>query len=169
MHWNLRKAVAEMKLTHMTEIQSKTFMAAAGGNDVLGRARTGTGKTVAFLLPAIERLIRDGTIDDPNSIGMLIVSPTRELASQIGEQAKLLLKYHQGTSVQVVFGGTNVRSDVSRFSKALPTVLVATPGRLLDHLRTTKLKDGNNLLSFGKHIMSKTNVVVLDERTSTGP
>ena len=166
MHWNSRKAIAEMGLTHMTEIQSKTFIAASAGNDVLGRARTGTGKTVAFLLPAIERLIRDGTIDDPNTIGMLVVSPTRELASQIGEEAKKLLKHHQGTSVQVMFGGTNVKSDVTRLSsrKGLPTILVATPGRLLDHLKTTKFKtNGNNLLSFGKHIMPETKVVILDE------
>jgi ATP-dependent RNA helicase MSS116 len=165
LHPNSRKAVAEMGLTHMTEIQSKTFVAASAGNDVLGRARTGTGKTVAFLLPAIERLIRDGSIDDPNTIGMLVVSPTRELASQIGEQAKQLLKHHRGTSVQVMFGGTNVKTDVNRLSspKGLPTVLVATPGRLLDHLQTTRLKNGNKLLSFGKHVMSKTNLVVLDE------
>lgn len=166
MHWNSRKAIAEMGLTHMTEIQSKTFIAASAGNDVLGRARTGTGKTVAFLLPAIERLIRDGTIDDPNTIGMLVVSPTRELASQIGEEAKKLLKHHQGTSVQVMFGGTNVKADVTRLSsrKGLPTILVATPGRLLDHLKTTKFKtNGNNLLSFGKHIMPETKVVILDE------
>jgi len=154
-----------MGLTYMTEIQSKTFEAASGGNDVLGRARTGTGKTVAFLLPAIERLVRDGTIDDPTKVGMLVVSPTRELASQIGEQAKQLLKHHQGTSVQVMFGGTNVKTDVNRLSgrHGLPTVLVATPGRLLDHLKSTKIKNGNNLLSFGKHIMSETNLVVLDE------
>jgi len=165
MHWNSRKAVAEMGLTHMTEIQSKTFVAAAAGNDVLGRARTGTGKTVAFLLPAIERLVRDGTIDDPNSVGMLVVSPTRELATQIGDQAKQLLKHHRGTSVQVVYGGTKIKSDVTKFSsgKGLPTVLVATPGRLLDHMQTTRLKMKGDLLSFGKHVMSKTNVVVLDE------
>ena len=167
MHWNSRKAVAEMGLTHMTEIQSKTFAAASAGHDVLGRARTGTGKTVAFLLPAIERLIRDGTISDPNTVGILVVSPTRELASQIGEQAKQLLKYHQGTSVQVMFGGTNVKTDVNRLSsrKGLPTVLVVTPGRLLDHLQTTKLKinNGKNVVSFGKHVMPETNLLVLDE------
>eukprot|EP00536_Pseudo-nitzschia_multiseries_P000208 jgi/Psemu1/178176/e_gw1.3.226.1 len=149
----------------MTEIQSKTFVAAAGGNDVLGRARTGTGKTVAFLLPAIERLVREGKVDDPNSVGMLVISPTRELATQIGEQAKQLLKHHQGASVQVVYGGTKIKSDITKFSsrKGLPTVLVATPGRLLDHLQTTKLKMNGDLLSFGKHIMAETNLVVLDE------
>ena len=165
MHWNSRKAVAEMGLKYMTEIQAKTFEAASGGNDVLGRARTGTGKTIAFLLPAIERLIRDGTINDPTRIGMLVVSPTRELATQIGDQAKQLLKYHQGASVQVMFGGTNVKTDVNRLSgrNGLPTVLVATPGRLLDHLKSTKIKSGNNLLSFGKHVMAETNLIVLDE------
>ena len=166
LHPSSKKAVADMKLTHMTEIQSKTFVAASAGSDVLGRARTGTGKTVAFLLPAIERLIREGNAIDPNSVGMLVVSPTRELATQIAEQAKQLLKYNEGTSVQVMFGGTNVKTDINRLSsrKGLPTVLVATPGRLLDHLRTTKLKINNNSnISFGRDIMSKTNLVVLDE------
>ena len=159
------QAVTEMGLTHMTEIQSRTFLAAANGGDVLGRARTGTGKTVAFLLPAIERLIRENNINDPNTVGMLVVSPTRELASQIGEQASQLLKHHKGASVQVMFGGTNVKSDINRLSarNGLPTVIVATPGRLLDHMKTTKIKSGNNMVSFGKHIMSKTNLVVLDE------
>jgi len=166
LHWNSRKAVAAMGLKHMTEIQAKTFAVAATGHDVLGRARTGTGKTVAFLLPAIERLIRQGTLDDPHRIGMLVVSPTRELATQIGEQAKQLLRHHPGTWVQVMFGGTNVKSDVTQLSSprtGLPTILVATPGRLLDHLQTTRLEMGGNLVSFGTHIMSETNLVVLDE------
>jgi len=171
----LLKGVSDMGLTHMTEIQSKTFVAASVGNDVLGRARTGTGKTVAFLLPALQRLICDNNNGgkaaayDPNSVGMLIVSPTRELASQIGEQAKKILKYHApNASVQVMFGGTNMKTDVNRLSgrRGLPTVLVATPGRLLDHLRSTKLRDpnSNNIISFGKDIMRrKCNILVLDE------
>lgn len=151
----------------MTEIQAKTYGPAAKGHDILGRARTGTGKTVAFLLPALERLIRDEALTDPTAIGMLIVSPTRELATQIGEQAKQLLRYHHGTSVQVVFGGTKIQSDITKLSsrKGLPTVLVATPGRLIDHLENTKFKmhGTNNVVKFGKHIMAKTNIVVLDE------
>mmetsp|Transcript_38354 Transcript_38354/g.41576 ORF Transcript_38354/g.41576 Transcript_38354/m.41576 type:complete len:894 (-) Transcript_38354:433-3114(-) len=171
----LLQGVAKMGLTQMTEIQSKTFVAASTGNDVLGRARTGTGKTVAFLLPALQRLLNEGKVDDPNSVGMLIVSPTRELASQIGEQAKQLLQYQNGASVQVMFGGTNMKTDVNRLSgtsrnkgskSGLPTVLVATPGRLLDHLRSTKLRDpnSNNIISFGKDIMKRTcQILVLDE------
>mmetsp|Transcript_2748 Transcript_2748/g.3096 ORF Transcript_2748/g.3096 Transcript_2748/m.3096 type:complete len:885 (-) Transcript_2748:366-3020(-) len=171
----LLQGVSEMGLTQMTEIQSKTFVAASTGNDVLGRARTGTGKTVAFLLPALQRLLNEGKVDDPNSVGMLIVSPTRELASQIGEQAKQLLKYHNGASVQVMFGGTNMKTDINRLSgtsrnkgskSGLPTVLVATPGRLLDHLQSTKLRDpkSNNIISFGKDIMKRTcQILVLDE------
>ena len=164
---SLKAVTDDMGLVQMTEIQAKTYGPAAKGHDILGRARTGTGKTVAFLLPALERLIRDEALTDPTAIGMLIVSPTRELATQIGEQAKQLLRYHHGTSVQVVFGGTKIQSDITKLSsrKGLPTVLVATPGRLIDHLENTKFKmhGTNNVVKFGKHIMAKTNIVVLDE------
>jgi len=165
LHTRSRQAIAGMGLTHMTEIQAKTFAAAAAGHDVLGRARTGTGKTVAFLLPAIERLVRDGALEDRGGVGLLVLSPTRELANQIGEEATKLLRCHRGAIVQVVFGGTKIKTDINRLGgrKGLPTVLVATPGRLLDHLKTTRFETKSSSLSFGKDIMSQTRLVVLDE------
>ena len=89
---------------------------------------------------------------------MLVISPTRELASQIGDEAEKLLTFHRDMSVQVVFGGTKTTRDVSRFKSKMPTVLVATPGRLKDLLQTANI----NGRKFSK-IMSKTPVVVLDE------
>ena len=148
-----------MGLTEFTEIQDKTFAVASSGRDVLGRARTGTGKTVAFLLPAIERILQLGVLQNQEQIGVLIVSPTRELATQIGDQAEKLAKFHRGMSVQVIFGGTNMKRDITRLSQKTPTILVATPGRLLDHLQSTRIGSKR----FGKDIMCKTPIVVLDE------
>mmetsp|Transcript_35568 Transcript_35568/g.77894 ORF Transcript_35568/g.77894 Transcript_35568/m.77894 type:complete len:740 (+) Transcript_35568:260-2479(+) len=159
LHPSSKRALAEvMGLTSMTEIQSKTFAAALSGRDVLGRARTGTGKTVAFLLPAIERVLRSREYRQGLNIGVLVISPTRELAMQIGDEAEKLLTYHTDMTVQVVFGGTKVARDVSRLNKGLPTILVATPGRLQDLLETVKV--GGRKFS---DIMGTTPVVVLDE------
>jgi ATP-dependent RNA helicase MSS116 len=116
------------------------------------------GKTLAFLLPALERILQDPT-PNRNQVGVLVISPTRELASQIGDQAEKLLTFHPDLSVQVVFGGTKISRDVNLFKKRLPSILVATPGRLLDHLESTVVKGER----FGREIMSQTSVVVLDE------
>ncbi|KAL7433438.1 hypothetical protein ACHAXM_003563, partial [Skeletonema potamos] len=116
----------------MTDIQAKTYTAALSGQDILGRARTGTGKTIAFLLPAIERLLRlpDYYNNISSQVGIVVISPTRELATQIGNEAEKLLTFHTDLSnTQVVFGGTKTSRDISRLNHQLPTVLVATPGR----------------------------------------
>jgi len=142
----------------MTEIQAKTYNAALSGKDVLGRARTGTGKTIAFLLPAIERLLRTPSYEEASQIGIVVISPTRELASQIGDEAEKLLSFHRGMSTQVVFGGTKTSRDISRLKSKLPTVLVATPGRLKDLLQTATIR-GQKFAN----IMKQTPILVLDE------
>jgi len=153
-HPNSKRALTEvLEITSMTEIQSKTYAAALSGKDVLGRARTGTGKTVAFLLPAIERVV-----NERGDTGILVISPTRELAMQIGDEAEKLLTFHPKKSVQVVYGGTKVARDVARLTKQLPTVLVATPGRLKDLLKTATV--GGRRFS---KLMGRTSVIVLDE------
>ena len=161
LHPASKRALAEvLKVTSMTEIQLKTFVAASSGKDVLGRARTGTGKTLAFLLPAIERILQQPPTTTQNqAVGILIVSPTRELAMQIGDQAEKLTKFHSHVSVQVVFGGTNINRDKTQFQRQIPTILVATPGRLIDHLESTMVGKSK----FGRDIMSQTQIVVLDE------
>lgn len=165
LHPNSKRALTEnMGLVSMTEIQEKTFQAGAAGKDVLGRARTGTGKTLAFLMPAVERVLAAGSpYKMGQNVGVLIVSPTRELASQIGEQAEQLLSQHKGMSVQVVFGGTNIKTDQNKLNKKLPTILVATPGRLLDHLQSTEVKVAGQGSRKFSQIMSETGILVLDE------
>ena len=158
LHPATKRALTEtLGLTTMTDIQAKTYAAALSGKDVLGRARTGTGKTIAFLLPAIERLLRTPEYDEGSMIGVVVISPTRELASQIGDEADKLLSFHRDMSTQVVFGGTKTTRDVSRLKAKLPTVLVATPGRLKDLLQTASVR-GKKFAS----IMKQTPIVVLD-------
>lgn len=165
LHPSLKQALAAMELTTMTEIQARTFEAASAGQDVLGRARTGTGKTIAFLLPAIQQLISDKNISN-KLVSMLILSPTRELAAQIGEQARMLLeeqnkknKNGDQISYQIIFGGTPKPKDEKAFNRRVPTILVATPGRLRDHLQSTVLQ---NNTPFAK-LLSQTQILVLDE------
>ena len=161
LHPSSKKAVARvLGLSHMnmTEIQIKTFDAASSGKDVLGRARTGSGKTLAFLLPAIQTIINDKSYEPGKSVGVIVLSPTRELALQIHQQAQAIVSCHDNLTSQVVFGGTSKRQDVQRFARRLPTILVATPGRLIDHLQATDVR-GKSFAEF----VRKTRVLVLDE------
>lgn len=161
MHANTKKALAEvLKLQSMTEVQSKAFGPAMAGTDILARARTGTGKTLAFLIPALERLLMNQDYKPGKSVGVLVISPTRELASQIGDQAQKLITFHDGFSCQVMYGGTKMGRDVTALNKRLPSVLIATPGRLLDHMENTKLQNGKK---FGYDVMRETKILVLDE------
>ena len=159
LHPSSKRAVTDvLGLTKMTEIQSKTFAAAASGKDILARARTGTGKTVAFLLPAIEVILQNADSVTGSNIGVLVISPTRELATQIGDQAESLLTFHDNLSVQVVFGGTKIGGDINKMRRQIPTILVATAGRLLDHLENSNIS-GRKF----SDIISNVKVLVLDE------
>jgi ATP-dependent RNA helicase MSS116 len=124
---------------NMTLVQEATLPTALTGRDVIAKAKTGTGKTIGFLLPTIERLVRDGTASGSagghRGILALAISPTRELASQIREEAEQLITFHKPAfSTLVVVGGTNVHADAKKLSSRPPTLLVATPGRLNDLL-----------------------------------
>lgn len=142
---SLRAVADVMGLQETTEVQAKTYRHAVEGKDVLARARTGTGKTLAFLLPAIEVVLRAHEASPERrgtSVEILVVSPTRELAAQIHNQAEKLLTFHgpDVASAQVVYGGTKIGGDTAKFGRRLPTVLVATPGRLRDHLESTRVQ-----------------------------
>ncbi|KAL7531192.1 hypothetical protein ACHAXR_003889, partial [Thalassiosira sp. AJA248-18] len=146
----------KMKLSTMTEIQHKSFEAASGGRDILGRARTGTGKTLAFLLPALENALRQGRVPGPHDghtggIAIMILSPTRELAMQIHNQAQILTASHANSSSnnnkqkqehhrmasQVMYGGSSRGADIQKLEDNTPYILVATPGRLIDHMENS--------------------------------
>ncbi|RHZ61896.1 hypothetical protein Glove_345g68 [Diversispora epigaea] len=130
-----KKAIGEMGFTKMTEIQAKTIPPLMVGRDVLGAAKTGSGKTLAFLIPAIEVLYKL-KFKPRNGTGVIVISPTRELALQILGVAKDLLKFHQQT-FGIVMGGANRQAEVQKITKGV-NLLIATPGRLLDHLQNTK-------------------------------
>ena len=118
----------------MTPVQQQTIREIVNGVDCLAKAKTGTGKTLGFLVPAVERMVRHHT--DRKSFedtSCLILSPTRELALQIASEAKRLLQFHNFRVVCCV-GGTSVRNDAVQLSNHGAHLLVATPGRLLDLL-----------------------------------
>jgi len=141
----LLEAVRDMGYTRPTPIQAEAIPVVLAGRDLIACASTGTGKTAAFLLPILQRL--NGT--SHGKLRALVLSPTRELAMQIDEQA-LALGYHVGITAVSVVGGVDMRPQ-ERALRAGAEIVVATPGRLLDHMR------------YGYVDYSALEVVVLDE------
>jgi len=126
----LQKALTGEGYTTPTPIQAQTLPPALEGGDVLGIAQTGTGKTAAFALPILNRIGNNPKPRRPRSCRALILSPTRELASQIATSFRTYGKFMPVTT-EVVFGGVSVSAQIKRLSAGVD-VLVATPGRLLD-------------------------------------
>ncbi|XP_045535134.1 probable ATP-dependent RNA helicase pitchoune isoform X2 [Papilio machaon] len=126
--------IKDMGFTTMTEIQAKAIPPLLEGRDLVGSARTGSGKTLAFLIPAIE-LIYKLQFKPRNGTGVIILSPTRELSMQTFGVLMELMKYHHHT-YGLVMGGANRSTEAQKLSKGI-NILVATPGRLLDHLQNT--------------------------------
>ncbi|TIB93696.1 DEAD-domain-containing protein [Wallemia mellicola] len=130
-----RSAIEEMGFSQMTEVQAKTIPPLMAGRDVLGAAHTGSGKTLAFLIPAIEMLSRLH-FKPRNGTGAIVISPTRELALQIFGVAKDIMKNHNQT-FGIIMGGANRKAEADKLQKGV-NLIIATPGRLLDHLQNTK-------------------------------
>jgi ATP-dependent RNA helicase MSS116, mitochondrial len=163
-HPATKRAIVEiLGLRSMTEIQAKTYDQVLAGRDVLGRAHTGTGKTLAYLLPSLERLL-SSSLDEyrpGRDVGVLIIAPTRELVIQIAEQAQCVLSFHTDIHMEAcdMYGGTSMHRDIRRLSgKSLPALIVATPGRLMDHLEQTRIRSRKF-----SDIMGETKIIVLDE------
>ncbi|KAF5205106.1 Atp-dependent rna helicase [Thalictrum thalictroides] len=131
------KSLTSAGYIQMTKVQEATLSVCLDGVDALVKAKTGTGKSAAFLLPAIETVL-NATSSSRNTrappILVLILCPTRELASQIAAEANVLLKYHDGIGVQTLIGGTRFKVDQRRLESDPCQIMVATPGRLLDHI-----------------------------------
>ena len=127
-----KRALAEvMKYEFMTHVQATCSPPIPKGIDCLAKSKTGTGKTLAFLIPAVES-VRAQTRGFSRGVSILVLSPTRELASQIAKEATNLLTFHRDSKVVVVVGGTNINSDKRNLKSGPVTVLVATPGRIID-------------------------------------
>ena len=150
LHENLLKAITELNYTIPTPIQIKAIPAIMQGKDVLGNAQTGTGKTASYLIPIIQIIVQARAYQEGrHPLRTLILTPTRELAIQVGEDVINLTKYLEVNSA-IVYGGVGYESQIKSLSKK-PDILVATSGRLLD------------LVAKGEVDISKVNRVVIDE------
>ena len=132
-----------------TSIQAQAIPFLLQGRDLLGIAQTGTGKTAAFALPILNRLLKDRRRPAPGTARALILAPTRELAAQIADSFRAYGQFMR-PSVGVIVGGVSHRPQIEMLSRGLE-VLVATPGRLLDHIGSGRLK------------LAATQILVLDE------
>ncbi len=135
LHPNVAAGITAAGYILPTPIQAQAMPAVLDGRDVMGLAQTGTGKTAAFVLPILNRLIRG----QRGTLRALIVAPTRELAEQINEAIGLLGR-RTGLRSATAYGGVNIRPQIKRFKRGID-ILVACPGRLLDHVgrRTVNL------------------------------
>ena len=175
---HLVRALEQQGITQPTPIQASVIPVALRGRDVLGGAETGSGKTLAFLLPVLERLLRSTTMlakttmrrSTLHATRCVILCPTRELAVQCHAVAeKLLSALHQNStgsvnekaakfqmlSAGLLVGGMPLKEQATKFAKQRPDILVATPGRLLDHLHNTP--------AIRDHVPKQCEILVLDE------
>jgi len=146
------KAVLEQGYDTPTPIQAQAIPAVLKGVDLLGGAQTGTGKTAAFTLPLLQRLSTEARLTNRrgvNAVRALIMTPTRELAAQVEESVRTYGKYTDLTSM-VMFGGVGMGAQIEKLRRGVD-ILVATPGRLLDHA------------SQGTLDLSQVQILVLDE------
>ncbi|RPB26147.1 DEAD-domain-containing protein [Terfezia boudieri ATCC MYA-4762] len=135
------RGLKDSHFTTLTAIQKKSLPLALKGRDILGAAKTGSGKTLAFLVPVLEVLYRKKWTQ-MDGLGALIISPTRELATQIFEVMRQIGRYH-AFSAGLVIGGKNVQEEKERISRM--NILVCTPGRMVQHMREAAGFDTDNL------------------------
>ena len=126
----LQKSIAALGFQEPTPIQAATIPVALAGQDILGSAETGTGKTAAFLIPAIQKLLAQNVAQ--HSLRVLILVPTRELALQVAEQAQALVR-HTDLRVAAIYGGVGMVNQEQAL-KRRTDIVIATPGRLQDHM-----------------------------------
>ncbi|EMG49038.1 ATP-dependent RNA helicase DRS1, partial [Candida maltosa Xu316] len=126
------KGIAELRFTKPTPIQSASIPIALLGKDIVAGAQTGSGKTGAYMIPIIERLLYKPS----TSTKVIILTPTRELALQVFEFGEKLCKYVNNINLGLAVGGLNLRQQEEQL-KTRPDIVIATPGRLIDHIRNS--------------------------------
>jgi len=141
----LLKAIDDMGFEEATPIQAQSIPYIYKGNDVIGQAQTGTGKTAAFGLPILDKI---NPLD--KSPQAIILCPTRELAIQVAEELKALSKYKEGIRILPIYGGQPIERQIHALKKGVQ-IIIGTPGRVVDHMRRRTLK------------LHNTKIVVLDE------
>jgi len=133
----IRNAVSDMGFVEASPIQSQAIPFIMAGHDVIGQAQTGTGKTAAFGIPALEM------VDAENkNVQALILCPTRELANQVTEEIKKLSKYKRGVHVVAIYGGESIDRQIKALKRGVH-IVVGTPGRVMDHMERKTLKLDN--------------------------
>ena len=137
-------ALVRQGIREATPVQEQAIPAVRSGRDAIVQAQTGTGKTLAFLLPIVERIKGNAAVAQA-----LVVSPTRELAMQTARVAKMLADA-AGIRTALIYGGQDIERQKDKLRQK-PQLIIATPGRLLDHLRRHSVE------------LSQVNKVVLDE------
>ncbi len=145
----LLRAVSEQGYSKPTPIQKQAIPVVLKGGDLLAAAQTGTGKTAGFTLPLLQRLGGIQPVKNKRPVRALILTPTRELAAQVGENVRAYSTYLPIHST-VIFGGVGIRPQIKTLQKGVD-VLIATPGRLLDHVEHKTLD------------LSQVEILVLDE------
>lgn len=129
----IMRAIEKVEYKKATEIQAKAIPLLLEGKDVIGKSNTGTGKTAAFGIPAVESI--DNSIKKPQ---VLILSPTRELAMQICDEMRKFSMYKHGVKMAAVYGGAPIEKQIRDLKGA--NIVVGTPGRMMDHMRRKTLK-----------------------------
>ncbi len=138
LHKTILRAVAELGYNSPTAVQVKTIPVVLEGFDVISSAQTGTGKTAAFALPILQKLLKNQDVAKRRKIiRAIVISPTRELAEQINQDFKAYAKY-TNLRTTVVYGGTAIEPQIDRIKKGID-ILIATPGRLLDLYKREKV------------------------------
>ena len=133
----VQKAIAEMGFEEATPIQSLAIPHIMEGKDVIGQAQTGTGKTCAFGIPAIDML--DTELE---GVQVLVLCPTRELAIQVSEELKNVSRHKRNVKILPIYGGQPIERQIIALKKR-PQIIIGTPGRVMDHMRRHTLKLGN--------------------------
>lgn len=133
----IQRGISDMGFEEMSPIQSQAIPIILEGKDIIGQAQTGTGKTAAFGIPIIEKC-------DPNDgrVQALILCPTRELSIQVSEEIGKLAKYKRGISVVPIYGGQPIDRQIRALKKGV-TIVIGTPGRVIDHIKRKTLKMDN--------------------------
>ena len=145
----LLRAVSEQGYSEPTPIQKKAIPAILAGRDVMATAQTGTGKTAGFTLPLLQRLQESARPGNLRPVRALVLTPTRELAAQVMQSVRTYGK-HQPLSAAAIYGGVSINPQIATLRRGVD-ILVATPGRLLDHLNQRTLN------------LSQVEILVLDE------
>lgn len=141
------RALTEAGLTTPTDIQAQAIPAVQSGRDVIGRSHTGTGKTLAFGIPAVEHCLKHPNVATPQ---VLILCPTRELAMQVCDEIRRITRFVEGVRTVCVYGGQPIQNQIPQLRRGA-SIVIGTPGRVIDHIQRKTLR------------LDNLGIVVLDE------